>query len=55
MFWTFISLMDTHFRPYFPTNSLQRKLDGLLFGKALEANDIAATEKVFGDTPVVLC
>ena len=57
-FWTFISLMDTHLRPYFSTNSVQLEVDGSLFGKALEANDVAAAKKVFGDmaiAPVVVC
>ncbi|KAI0736093.1 RabGAP/TBC [Earliella scabrosa] len=57
-FWTFISLMDTHLRPYFSTNSVQLEVDGSLFGKALEANDVATAKKVFGDmaiAPVVVC
>ncbi|KAI0668813.1 rab-GTPase-TBC domain-containing protein [Trametes maxima] len=47
-FWTFISLMDTHLRPYF-SNGVQLEVDASLFAKALESNDAAVAKKVFGD------
>ncbi|CDO78290.1 hypothetical protein BN946_scf184674.g12 [Trametes cinnabarina] len=56
-FWTFISLMDNHLRPYF-SNTVQLEVDASLFAKALEANDAASAKKVFGDmaiSPATVC
>ncbi|EIW51902.1 RabGAP/TBC [Trametes versicolor FP-101664 SS1] len=56
-FWTFISLMDSHLRPYFST-SVQLEVDASLFARALEANDPASAKKVFGDMaipPAAVC
>ncbi|KAI9059860.1 hypothetical protein FKP32DRAFT_1579071 [Trametes sanguinea] len=56
-FWTFISLMDGHLRPYF-SNTVQLEVDASLFAKALEANDAASAKKVFGDmaiSPATVC
>ncbi|KAI8977787.1 RabGAP/TBC [Trametes punicea] len=56
-FWTFISLMDGHLRPYF-SNTVQLEVDASLFAKALEANDAASARKVFGDmaiSPATVC
>ncbi|KAI0329465.1 RabGAP/TBC [Cubamyces sp. BRFM 1775] len=56
-FWTFISLMDSHLRPYF-SNSVQLEVDASLFAKALEANDSPCAKKVFGDmaiAPATIC
>ncbi|KAH8980184.1 rab-GTPase-TBC domain-containing protein [Lactarius akahatsu] len=36
-FWIFISLMDTHLRPYFSSNSVQLDIDASLFAKAVES------------------
>lgn len=57
-FWTFISLMDSHLRPYFSKNSVQLEVDASLFGRALEHNDAALAKKVFRDmdvTPIAVC
>ena len=57
-FWTFISLMDTHLRPYFSNSSVQLEVDATLFARALEANDPASAKKVFGDmgiAPIDVC
>ena len=57
-FWTFISLMDTHIRPYFSSNAVQLEVDAVLFGKAAEAHDSIAAKRVFADLaihPVQLC
>ncbi len=57
-FWTFVSLMDTHLRPYFSNNSVQLEVDASLFARALESNDAASAKKVFGDmgiAPVAIC
>lgn len=57
-FWTFISLMDTHIRPYFSSNAVQLEVDAILFGKAAEAHDSIAAKRVFVDMaihPVQLC
>ncbi|KAL6305747.1 RabGAP/TBC [Sparassis latifolia] len=57
-FWTFISLMDTHLRPYFSSNAIQLDVDAALFGKAVEANDSALAKKIFLDmavSPISVC
>lgn len=57
-FWTFISLMDTHIRPYFSSNGVQLEVDAVLFGKAAETHDSIAAKRVFVDMaihPVQLC
>ena len=57
-FWTFVSLMDSHLRPYFSNSNIQLEVDASLFAKALETNDSASAKKVFGDmaiSPVVVC
>ena len=57
-FWTFISLMDSHLRPYFSKSSVQLEVDATLFAKALESNDAASAKKLFGSmaiSPVVVC
>ena len=57
-FWTFVSLMDSHLRPYFSNNSVQLEVDATLFARALENNDATSAKKVFGDMdvpPVVVC
>ncbi|KAI0363127.1 RabGAP/TBC [Pilatotrama ljubarskyi] len=56
-FWTFISLMDSHLRPYF-SNTVQLEVDASLFAKALETNDAVLAKKVFGDmgiAPATVC
>ncbi|KAI0353295.1 RabGAP/TBC [Trametes cingulata] len=56
-FWTFISLMDSHLRPYF-SNTVQLEVDASLFAKALETNDAMLAKKVFGDmgiAPATVC
>ncbi|TBU22085.1 RabGAP/TBC [Dichomitus squalens] len=57
-FWTFISLMDSHLRPYFSSSNVQLEVDASLFAKALESNDAASAKKIFGDmaiSPVIVC
>ncbi|CAL1697400.1 unnamed protein product [Somion occarium] len=57
-FWTFISLMDTHLRPYFSSNAIQLEIDASLFGKAVDAHDSIASKRVFVDMaihPIQLC
>ena len=57
-FWTFISVMDAHLRPYFSNASVQLEVDASLFGRALEANDPQTAKKLFGDMgvePVLVC
>ncbi|TFY79117.1 hypothetical protein EWM64_g4900 [Hericium alpestre] len=57
-FWIFISLMDTHLRPYFATHALQLEVDASLFAKAVEANDPSVAHKLFvtlNVSPIRLC
>ena len=57
-FWTFISLMDAHLRPYFSNSSVQLEVDASLFGRAVEANDAACAKKLFGEmdiAPIAVC
>ncbi|RXW25108.1 hypothetical protein EST38_g748 [Candolleomyces aberdarensis] len=45
-FWIFISIMDTHIRPYFSSGSTQMEVDSALFSRALEVNDAAVAKKL---------
>jgi hypothetical protein len=46
-FWIFVSIMDTHIRPYFSALTTQMEVDAALFSRALEANDPQVGRKVF--------
>ncbi|KAI0033862.1 rab-GTPase-TBC domain-containing protein, partial [Vararia minispora EC-137] len=48
-FWIFISLMDTHLRPYFAANGVQLDVDASLFAKAVEAVDPSVGKRLFVD------
>ncbi|VDB95811.1 unnamed protein product, partial [Peniophora sp. CBMAI 1063] len=48
-FWIFITLMDTHLRPYFAANSAQLEVDAALFARAVEAADPAVGKRLFTD------
>ena len=48
-FWIFISIMDSHLRPYFAANSTQLEVDAALFARALEAADPVAAKRLFTD------
>lgn len=57
-FWIFISMMDTHLRPYFAANAIQMDVDASLFAKAVEAADPSVAKKLFTDMsipPVKVC
>ncbi|KAI0271259.1 rab-GTPase-TBC domain-containing protein [Gloeopeniophorella convolvens] len=57
-FWIFISLMDTHLRPYFSSNAIQLEVDATLFAKALEAADSTIAKRLFTGMsipPIRLC
>ncbi|THH28126.1 hypothetical protein EUX98_g6054 [Antrodiella citrinella] len=57
-FWTFISLMDSHLRPYFSANPIQMEVDAALLVKCLEANEAALSKKLFVDmgiSPSTIC
>ncbi|KAF8259416.1 rab-GTPase-TBC domain-containing protein [Lactarius quietus] len=57
-FWIFISLMDTHLRPYFSSNSVQFDIDASLFAKAVESVDSTSAKKLFvemGIPPIRVC
>ena len=57
-FWIFISLMDTHLRPYFSSNSVQLDIDASLFAKAVESVDSTTAKKLFvemGIPPIRVC
>ena len=51
-FWIFISLMDTHLRPYFSSNATQMDVDAFLFQKAVEAADPSVAKKLFVDMAI---
>ncbi|KAI0038339.1 RabGAP/TBC [Auriscalpium vulgare] len=51
-FWIFISLMDTHLRPYFSPNAIQMDVDASLFAKALEVADASVAKKLFVDMSI---
>lgn len=48
-FWIFVSLMDTHLRPWFSKNTIQMEVDASLFSKALESNDALVARKLYVD------
>jgi hypothetical protein len=57
-FWIFISLMDSHLRPYFSSNSVQLDIDSSLFAKAMETVDPSIAKKLFvemGIAPIRIC
>ncbi|GLB36933.1 putative protein with domain in Tre-2, BUB2p, and Cdc16p [Lyophyllum shimeji] len=57
-FWIFVSVMDTHIRPYFSSTATQIDVDASLFSRALESIDPAVAKKMFTDlaiSPVNLC
>jgi TBC1 domain family member 10 len=57
-FWIFISLMDSHLRPYFSSNSVQLDIDASLFAKALETVNPSIAKKLFVDmavAPIRVC
>ncbi|KAF6745151.1 RabGAP TBC [Ephemerocybe angulata] len=57
-FWIFISIMDTHIRPYFSSGSTQLEVDSALFARALEVNDAAVAKKLLVDmgiSPSLIC
>lgn len=57
-FWTFVSLMDSHLRPYFSRSNVQLDVDASLFLKALEINDPAVSKRIFVDMaiqPMAIC
>ncbi|KAI9452123.1 TBC-domain-containing protein [Lactarius psammicola] len=57
-FWIFISLMDTHLRPYFSSNSVQLDIDASLFAKAMESVHPPIAKRLFADmgiAPIRVC
>lgn len=57
-FWTFVSIMDTHIRPYFSSSTTQMEVDAALFSRALENNDPQVARKVLVDMgilPTAIC
>ncbi|KAH9974513.1 rab-GTPase-TBC domain-containing protein [Russula compacta] len=57
-FWIFISLMDSHLRPYFSSNAVQLDIDASLFAKAMETVDPTIAKKLFVDMaipPIRVC
>lgn len=57
-FWIFVSVMDTHIRPYFSTSTTQMEVDSALFSRALEVNDPPVGKKLLVDmgvSPSAIC
>ncbi|KAI0682502.1 RabGAP/TBC [Cytidiella melzeri] len=57
-FWTFVSMMDCHLRPYFSPSRSQLEVDATLFAKALEAIEPNLAKKIFSEMdipPISLC
>ena len=57
-FWTFVSLMESHLRPYFSVHPIQMEVDSSLFERAVEVNEPNLAKKVFVDVdvpPASLC
>jgi hypothetical protein len=56
-FWIFISIMDTHLRPYF-SSTHQIDVDSELFSRALESSDSVVAKKILNDmsiNPIAIC
>ncbi|KAI0344356.1 TBC-domain-containing protein [Trametopsis cervina] len=51
-FWTFVSMMDSHLRPYFSPGHSQLEVDATLFSKAMETNDPSLAKKIFVDADI---
>ncbi|KAF5368689.1 hypothetical protein D9615_010326 [Tricholomella constricta] len=57
-FWIFVSIMDTHIRPYFYSTPTQLDVDASLFSRALESIDPSLAKKMFTDfaiSPSSIC
>ncbi|KZT00910.1 uncharacterized protein LAESUDRAFT_816259 [Laetiporus sulphureus 93-53] len=57
-FWTFVSMMDSHLRPYFSQQPIQLEVDASLFARALESNDAILSKKIYIDmaiSPAAVC
>ena len=57
-FWIFVSIMDTHLRPYFSSSTTQLEVDAALFSRALDSIDPAVGKKLFTDlsiNPSIIC
>ena len=48
-FWIFVSLMDSHPRPYFSSNAVQLDIDASLFARAMDTIDRLIAKKLFVD------
>ncbi|KAF8956630.1 rab-GTPase-TBC domain-containing protein [Flammula alnicola] len=52
-FWIFVSIMDTHIRPYFSSTTTQMEVDAALFSRALENNDAQVARKLLVDMGIL--
>ena len=48
-FWIFVSIMDSHLRPYFSTTTVQMDIDANLFSRIVEQNDGRLAKKIYID------
>lgn len=48
-FWIFVSIMDSHLRPYFSTTTVQMDIDANLFSRIVEQNDGQLAKKIYID------
>jgi Rab-GTPase-TBC domain len=46
-FWTFVSLMDRHFRGYFSPTAKLLEIDSMLFGRAVATADKSLAARLF--------
>lgn len=57
-FWTFVTMMDSHIRPYFSPQPVLLEIDSSLFSKALESNDPALAQRILVEMaipPICIC
>ncbi|TFY54610.1 hypothetical protein EVJ58_g8759 [Rhodofomes roseus] len=57
-FWTFVTMMDSHIRPYFSPQPVLLEIDSSLFAKALESNDAALAQRILVEMaipPICIC
>jgi hypothetical protein len=51
-FWIFVSMTDTHLRPYFSPNAVQMEVNAFLFSKVLEVHDPPLSKTILFDLGV---
>ncbi|KAH9931376.1 RabGAP/TBC [Fomitopsis serialis] len=57
-FWTFVTMMDSHIRPYYSPQPILLDIDSSLFSKAMENNDAPLAQRILVEMaipPICIC